>query len=153
MSITRPGQDSYIARKRLKHQDIETVLMTNCSLDLWIGSHLHSEGALLNQRDFPLESLHTTRALVLSITLPCVTETNVSCPNQPVNFIFCITRQLRGGHKWQVSSKEAYKELQGGLPTSSAQTRCAPLASPRPTETNLDTPKRRQRVQWCSERK
>ena len=89
--------------------------MTNCSLDLWIGSHLHREGALLNQRDFPLESLHTTRALVLSITLPCVTETNVSCPNQPVNFIFCIIRQLRGGHKWQVSSKEAYKELQGGL--------------------------------------
>ena len=126
-----------------------------------------------HQREFPLESLHTTRALVLSITLPCVTETNVSCPNQPVNFIFCITRQLRGGHKWQVSSKEAYKELQGGLqgaprrqvsskmaykelqgglPTS-AQTRCAPLASLRPTETKLrhsQLPKCRQREHECS---
>ena len=100
--------------------------MTNCSLDLWIGSHLHREGALLNQRDFPLESLHTTRALVLSITLPCVTETNISCPNQPVNFIFCIIRQLRGGHKWQVSSKEAYKELQGGLQGAPRRTNCRP---------------------------
>ena len=107
--------------------------MTNCSLDLWIGLYLHSEGALLNQRDFPLESLHTTRALVLSITLPCVTETNVSCPNQPVNFIFCIIRQLRGGHKWQVSSKEAYKELQGGLTADQRSNAMRPPCQP---ETN-----------------
>ena len=132
--------------------------MTNCSLDLWIGSHLHSEGALLNQRDFPLESLHTTRALVLSITLPCVTETNVSCPNQPVNFIFCIIRQLRGGHKWDWG-KSPPRRL-----TRSSKEGCRPAlkrdAPPlpawdqlRPTETKLrhsQLPKCRQREHECS---